>query len=166
LHYYSTSIVLPVEEYARLQRLMLTMIGGRSALASILRRKLGAATPVSSALRPDVAVSGREVHFKVDGEQLRSGVLTWAAPKRGDTAALSLLTPRGLALLGLCPGETTAYVTRSGRTEHLELDHVAEGKAPRRTQPAAGRKPAYRGASAGAYPAIGAAPPMELVADA
>lgn len=37
------SIALPVTEYGRLQKLMLTRIGGQTALASILRRKLGLA---------------------------------------------------------------------------------------------------------------------------
>jgi hypothetical protein len=165
MQYYSPSIVLPVEEHARLQRLMLTMIGSRTALASILRRKLGSAAPASSALRPDAAVSGRQVHFKVDGEQLRSGVLTWAPPKRGDTTALSLLSPRGMALLGLCPGETTAYVTQSGRTEYLEVDHVTEAKA-QRARPAAGLKTPLRGTAARTYPALASAAWMDRAADA
>lgn len=165
MQYYSNSIVLPVEDYARLQRLMLTMIGSRSVLASVLRRKLGAAAPVASAVRPDVAVSGREVHFKVDGEQSLSGMLNWGPPKRGDTAALSLLTPRGLALLGLCPGETFAYVTQGGRTEYLEMDHVVETMA-RRDRPMMGLRTRRRGAAGNVHPVVAPAPRMDRAANA
>ena len=57
------SMNLPSAEYVRLQQLMLTMIGSRTALASILRRKLSAAAPVSSTVGSDVALSGRQVDF-------------------------------------------------------------------------------------------------------
>jgi len=123
------SMNLPSAEYIRLQQLMLTMIGSRTVLASVLRRKLGAATPVSSPISSDVALSGRKVEFKIDGGQSQTGVLTWRSPKRGDATSLSLLSPRGLALLGLVPGETVIYSTESGRTEFLEVVGVAETAA-------------------------------------
>jgi hypothetical protein len=127
---------LPSAEYVRLQQLMLTMIGSRTVLTSILRRKLGAAAAVSSPVGSDVALSGRQVDFKIDGRQSQTGVLTWRPEKRGGATALSLLSPRGLALLGLVPGETATYSTESGRTEFLEVVGVAE--TPART-PAARR---------------------------
>ena len=129
------SMTLPSAEYVRLQQLMHTMIGSRTVLASILRRKLGAAAPVSSPVGSDVALSGRQVDFKIDGQQSQTGVLTWRPQKRGDATGLSLLSPRGLALLGLVHGETATYSTESGRTEFLEVVGVAE--IPART-PAAG----------------------------
>ncbi len=141
------SMNLPSAEYVRLQQLMLTMIGSRTALASILRRKLSAAAPVSSTVGSDVALSGRQVDFKIDGGQSQTGVLTWRPPKRGDATALSLLSPRGLALLGLAPGETIAYSTESGRTEFLQVLDVAEILAAASVPRANPRGAHYRSAS-------------------
>lgn len=120
-------IFLPTSEYRRLQRLMLTMIGRRTALASVLRRKLGAAAPGrSSAPVHDVATSGTRVRFRVNGQHAEERLLSWEPPKHGDdTVHLSLLSPRGLALLGLGRGETIAYRTASGRTEFLEIEQVS-----------------------------------------
>lgn len=121
------SIALPSTEYNRLQRLMLTMIGSRTVLASILRRKLGSAAPVSSlAVASDVAIGGREVVFKVDGEHSERRVLTWQPPMLANNSALSLLSPRGLALLGLSSGDSIAYNTDGGGTEFLQVESVAE----------------------------------------
>lgn len=130
MHIYK-SIALPSVEYVRLQHLMLTMIGSRTALASILRRKLGSATalPASSSVDDDIAVSGRQVHFKVDGRHDEVRMLTWQPPKRADETDLSLLSPRGLALLGLGPGESVSYGTEGGRTEFLEVERISEGEA-------------------------------------
>lgn len=123
------SIALPSIEYVRLQQLMLTMIGSRTAFASLLRRKLGSAGPVSpSAVAADVAVSGRHVHFRIDGQHSEARVLTWQSQRVGDSTNLSLLSSRGLALLGLGPGESVSYSTDSGRTEFLELELVTDGE--------------------------------------
>jgi transcription elongation GreA/GreB family factor len=115
---------LPSSEYRRLQRLMLTMIGRRTALASILRRKLGAARSARSSAAREVATSGMRVHFRLDGQHAEERILTWEAPSRRNTIHLSLLSPRGLALLGLGPGETIAYRTATGRTEFLEVEKI------------------------------------------
>ena len=54
-----------------------------------------------------------------------STFLSWDSPSRVDTLHLSLLSPRGLALLGLGLGQTIAYRTATGRTEFLQIDQVS-----------------------------------------
>lgn len=128
------SIALPAAEYERLQRLMLTMIGSRSVLASVLRRKLGSARPTRSfAADRKFATSGIVVSFRVDREHHEHRILSWEPPRQRDTVHLSLLSPRGLALLGLGPGEAIAYRTASGRTEYLEVDRVSAAESPKRS---------------------------------
>ena len=128
MHLYK-SIALPSFEYSCLQHLMRTMIGSRTVLASVLRRKLGSADPVSgSDVVGDIAVSGRCVHFRIDGQYSEAQVLTWQPPKSDDTVNLSLRSPRGLALLGLGPGESVSYITEGGRTEFLEVERVTDGE--------------------------------------
>jgi regulator of nucleoside diphosphate kinase len=118
-------IFLPLNEYRRLQRLMHTMIGGKTAFASVLRRKLGSARSVlPSAAARDVAMSGVRVRFRIDRRGSQDRILTWRPPQRDDRAHLSLLSPRGLALLGLSPGESIFYRTAEDRTELLEVEEV------------------------------------------
>ena len=117
---------LPSTEYRRLQQLMLTMIGRRTALASVLRGKLGSALRARSSSVPrDVAVSGARVRFRVDGQHIEERILSWKPVGKGDAVHLSLLSPRGLALLGLAPGESIAYRTAADRTETLEVIEIA-----------------------------------------
>jgi transcription elongation GreA/GreB family factor len=132
-----TPTFLPSNEYRRLQRLMLTMIGRRTALASVLRRKLGSAGSALPSAARDVAVSGKRVRFRVDGQHVEERILGWEPPRRRDTVHLSLLSPRGLALLGLGPGEAIAYRTATGRTEFLAVEQVfaAEPHRPSRNAP-------------------------------
>ena len=131
---------LPSSEYRRLQRLMLTMIGRRTALASILRRKLGAAKSARASAAREVPTSGMRVHFRVDGQREEERILSWEPPEHGDTVHLSLLSPRGLALLGLAPGETIAYRMATGRTEFLEVGKVFAAE-PRRSSPTSATSP-------------------------
>ena len=127
-------------DYARLQQLMLTMIGSRTPLAALLRRKLGASVPTSSSsLAPDRAVSGKRVRFSIDGVMEEERILTWQPTRPEDRITLSLLSPRGLALMGLTPGGSLFYRTESDRTEFLRVESVSNGKASgRQTTIAAG----------------------------
>lgn len=128
MHYAHPTTTLPVSEYERLQRLMLTMIGSRSSLAEVLRRKLGAATAVTTDDGDrDIALSGTRVLFRIDGEWAADQILSWTSPRRTDAAHLWLLLPRGLALLGLRAGQSISYRTQDHRTEFLEIEQVLPG---------------------------------------
>lgn len=71
------------------------------------------------------------VRFRVNRRHAEERILSWEPQKHGDDV-LSLLSPRGLALLGLGAGDTIAYRTASGRTEFLEIEEVfaAEHRRP------------------------------------
>jgi regulator of nucleoside diphosphate kinase len=129
MHFAHPPIFLPPAEYRRLQHLMLTMIGSRSPFASILRRKLGAARAVAPVpFPPDVALSEARVRFRIGGKRSDDRILTWRPPSRNDQTKLSLHTHRGLALLGLSPGETVSYRTADDRTEFLEVAEVVSAE--------------------------------------
>lgn len=104
---------------------MCTLIGSRTSLAALLRRKLGSAViMLPSDAGPDLVSSGRRVRFTIDGDEPTERALVWQPQKRGDIMNLSLRTPRGLALLGLRIGDSVSYQTDNGRTEHLEVEYV------------------------------------------
>ena len=119
-------------EYARLQQLMLTMIGSRTVLAAILRRKLASSISAPfSTLAPDRAVSGKLVRFSIDDKIVEERILTWQPLKADDGKSLSLLSPRGLALIGLTPGASLFYRAEGDRTEFLRVESVSNGEASR-----------------------------------
>ncbi|RYE76320.1 MAG: hypothetical protein EOP19_24650, partial [Hyphomicrobiales bacterium] len=121
---YPTTI-LKSADHERLQTLMSTLIGSRSPTAALLRRKLGSASIVNpDEAAADLIASGRRVRFVIDGQHAEERTLTWQQSKRGDADSLSLRTPRGLALLGLWPGQSIAYETESRRQEVLEVAAV------------------------------------------
>jgi regulator of nucleoside diphosphate kinase len=147
MQFSNPATLLSSTDYARLQRLMLTMIGSRTVLAALLRRKLGASAPApSSSLASNRAVSGKRVRFSIDGGRAEECVLTWQPPRSGDRNTLSLLSPRGLALMGLTPGEFLFYRTESDRTEFIRVESVSsEGvtghRPPVNAVPVHGRAP-------------------------
>jgi hypothetical protein len=117
---------------------MLTMIGSRTALAALLRRKLGSSMPAPSlSLAPDRAVSGKRVRFCVDGGSEEERILTWEPPASGDRSTLSLLSPRGLALMGLTPGQFLFYRTEGERTEFIRVERVSSQDVKRHHAPVA-----------------------------
>lgn len=125
-------------DYARLQQMMLTMIGSRTVLAALLRRKLGSSVPQSSlTLAPDRAVSGKRVRFRIDGGAEEERILTWQPPTSGDGGTLSLQSPRGLALMGLRPGQSLFYRTEGDRTEFIRVESVSSEDVRRHHAPVA-----------------------------
>jgi regulator of nucleoside diphosphate kinase len=101
------------------------MIGSRTPLASLLRRKLGSAViMLPSDAGPDRVSIGRRVRFSIDRAEMEERTLVWEPQPRDDDVKLSVWQPRGLALLGLSIGQSIAYETAGGRTEFLEVDFV------------------------------------------
>lgn len=118
--------ILSSADHARLQGLMCTMIGRRTPLASLLRRKLGSAVimPPPDAAPDDLVTSGRSVRFSINESDHDERKLAWHASKRADPSLLSLQEPRGLALLGLRVGQSIAYGIESDQTEFLTVQLV------------------------------------------
>jgi regulator of nucleoside diphosphate kinase len=118
------TIVSP-SDYARLQGLMATLIGSRTPLASLLRHKLGSAVVISeSDLDADVVTIGARVRFTINGGAPEIRRLGWRQDRSKDGLALSTLSPRGLALLGLRTGQWISYQTDNRQTEVLSVQEV------------------------------------------
>lgn len=94
--------ILTTDDHEHLQRLMTTLIGSRSPLAAIVRRKVHAAAIVDNHhVMPDLVTSGRRVRFAVNEGRSEEHTLTWANDRRSRVSTLSLQQPLGIALLGL-----------------------------------------------------------------
>jgi len=129
MHDHYPTILAP-HDHDRLQAMMCTMIGARTPLADLLRRKLSAAVVMLAAdIDADVAASGRRIRFKVDGDESVESTLTWHAEDRDDSGTLSLQQMRGLSLLGLRAGQSISYPTDTRRNEFAEIEHVFPDEA-------------------------------------
>ena len=128
--------VVSTRDYYRLQALMCTAICPRAPIAELVRHKLRSAVVMLPAdISPDVVTPGRGVQFTIDGYRSEVRALTWETPDGGVRSELSLLLPRGLALLGLTAGQSISYRTATRRTECIEIDFVSpDGDAAQELQ--------------------------------
>lgn len=125
MHDHHHTTIVATYDHDRLQAMMCSMIGARTPLAGLLRRKLSSAVVMLPAdLDADVVTSGRRVRFKVDGYKSMERTLTWDPQIRGSVGSLSLQLPRGLSLLGLSVGQSMSYLTDARRNEFVEIEHV------------------------------------------
>jgi hypothetical protein len=117
MHHHHPTVV-STRDYYRLQAMMCTMIDLHTPMASLARHKLrSAVVMLPTDISPDVVAAGRCVHLTIDGYRSDVRALTWGSPVRGTIRELSLLVPRGLALLGLAVGQSISYTSPTGRTE-------------------------------------------------
>ncbi|MEO8758998.1 MAG: hypothetical protein ABI398_14745 [Devosia sp.] len=122
--------ILSQRDYDRLKALLGTMIGARTPFAALVRRKLGSAVIMRPTdLGDDFVTSNRKVRFKIDGVRLDERELLWTPNDWTDGSSLSLLDPRGLALLGLSTGQSISFLTDARRTQTVHVEHVFADQA-------------------------------------
>ncbi len=122
MHDYHPTI-LSTDDHDRLQAMMCTMIGARTPLAHLLRRKLGSAiVMLPGDISPDIVTSGRQVRFRTGRHKRDERRLVWDG--RGDEGELPLSTTRGLSLLGLATGQSISFLNDRRRTETLTVEFV------------------------------------------
>ena len=138
------AIIMSRDDHARLTRLADSVAGGNPELADDLFGELERARVVANIVRhTDVVRMGSTLHFTTDtGEERR---VTLVFPAEADIAEgkISILTPVGIALIGLAAGQSMEWTARDGRVHRLTVESV-EG-APRAPSPAP--QPEFRAAS-------------------
>ncbi|HTI86922.1 MAG TPA: nucleoside diphosphate kinase regulator [Alphaproteobacteria bacterium] len=114
------------EENHRMLSDMVDKLKVTMPVAEFLGRELDRARIVSSADIPaDVVTLGSEVRFKDPrSAAIRSVRLVNPADENVSGGLLSILTPVGVALLGLSAGQHMEWETRDGRTLGLRLLEV------------------------------------------
>ena len=94
---------------------------GERLIDEIARAKLVA----PNKLRDDVVTIGSVVTYR-DLDKAREHIVSVAYPENAniEEGLISVLTPVGVALLGLSPGATISWVTRDDETRQLEVLEV------------------------------------------
>jgi regulator of nucleoside diphosphate kinase len=115
-------IVLGAADHARLSGLADALADRQPELADDLMLELERAKIVpSDAVPDDVVRMGSTVTFRLDDGESRR--LTLVFPVDADIARdrISVVTPVGVALIGLAAGQAMTWTTRDGRAQRLTV---------------------------------------------
>ena len=129
----------PTNAKARLPKIHLdkSLVGRLEALASSMMRRspevgerlmdeiARAKLVAPDKLRDDVVTIGSEVTYRdLSSDRMQTVFVVYPEDADIDQHRISVLTPVGVALLGLSPGATISWITRDDETRLLEVVSV------------------------------------------
>ena len=120
------AITITRSDDERLQRLANSILERNPELAETLLSELDRAQVVTDArIRPDVIRMGSTVRYSTETGEERTVTLVY--PNEADIAEgrISVLTPIGIALIGLSSGQAMDWTARDGRVHRLTVLDVA-----------------------------------------
>jgi regulator of nucleoside diphosphate kinase len=129
------AITITHSDHERLTRLAQSVVGPNDFIADALLEELERARPVADGAAPaNLVRMGSTLRFTSDSGEDR--VVTLVFPGEADIAQgrVSILTPIGVALIGLSAGQSIDWTGRDGRSHRLTVESVEKAG------------PAYRGA--------------------
>lgn len=122
----STHLVVSNAEYERLTDLANASMERLPEVAEELLDELERAKIVDDKDVPkDVVRMGSTVTFKSDDGQTRTLKLVYPADESLDEHRISVMTPVGVALVGLGTGQSIAWTARDGKNHRLTVTKVA-----------------------------------------
>jgi regulator of nucleoside diphosphate kinase len=119
------SIAINEADHARLLRLAETLVRRHGELANQLFAELERAEIVPDTRDRAIVGMGSTLRYETDSGDGRTVTLVY--PDEEDIAAgrISVLTPIGVALIGLSAGDSIDWQRRDGRTQRLTVTYVA-----------------------------------------
>jgi regulator of nucleoside diphosphate kinase len=122
----STQIIVSNAEYERLTDLASASMERLPAVAQELLDELERAKIVDDKDVPnDVVRMGSTVTFKSDDGNTRTLKLVYPADESLDQHRISVMTPVGVALIGLGTGQSISWTARDGKHHRLTVTKVA-----------------------------------------
>ena len=122
----STHIIVSNAEYERLTDLASASMERLPAVAQELLDELERAKIVGDKDVPkDVVRMGSTVTFKSDDGNTRTLKLVYPADESLDEHRISVMTPVGVALIGLGTGQSISWTARDGKHHRLTVIQVA-----------------------------------------
>jgi regulator of nucleoside diphosphate kinase len=130
------TITLARSDHERLTRLAESFVSRNASLADQLLDELERARIVDdNKLRADVVRMGSTLRFTTDAGEDRTVTLVF--PDEADIAEgrVSILTPVGIALVGLSSGQSIDWTARDGRNRRLTVESVEPSGSGAATTP-------------------------------
>ena len=127
------AITISRSDHEKLTRLAESIANRNPDVADELFAELDRArVVVDGQLRPDIVCIGSALRFTTDSGEDRQ--VTLVLPSEADIAAgkVSILTPIGIALIGLSAGQSIDWTARDGRRHRLTVESVEAEAAPAR----------------------------------
>lgn len=120
------SIMLTDRDNERLSALAASQNGGLTEICRILALELDRARIIEPAkIPPNVVTMNTRVTVREEGTgKTRMFTLVYPSDEDISIGNLSILTPAGAALIGLCEGETLTWTTRDGQTKELTVVRI------------------------------------------
>jgi regulator of nucleoside diphosphate kinase len=123
-------IALSASDHARLLRLAETLARRNAELADQLFAELERAEALSDAADARTVVQmGSTVRYETDAEEARTVTLVFPQDENISAGRISILTPIGVALIGLGVGDAIDWQTREGRTRRLTVTWIGRPTA-------------------------------------
>lgn len=123
-------ITLSVADFSRLQSVAAGAMNSAPDIASFLLRELDRANVVPRDRSPSCVKMGSRVRFRDDfSGRVREVQVVYPKDADPTSGRISVLTPVGVALLGLSAGQSMGWQNRDGRSKTLtvlDVDHELE----------------------------------------
>ena len=120
-------------DHARLSRMANALPSASSTIADQLLAELDRARVVDDArIGSDVVRMGSTLRYVTDSGDERTVTLVFPGDADIAEGRVSILTPIGVALIGLSAGQSMGWTTRDGRPNRLTVEHV---ETPRTSVP-------------------------------
>ena len=119
------AIAMTRQDHERLSRFAERMPEGPLAdefLAELDRARV----VMDHALGPDVVRMGSTVRYSTDAGENRTVTLVFPGEADIESGRISVLTPIGIALIGLSTGQSIDWTARDGRVHRLTVDQVEQ----------------------------------------
>jgi regulator of nucleoside diphosphate kinase len=124
-------IALSASDHSRLLRLAETLARRNAELADQLFAELERAEALSDAAGARAVVQmGSTVQYETDTGEARTVTLVFPQDENINAGRISILTPIGVALIGLGVGDAIDWRTREGRTRRLTVTWIGRPSTP------------------------------------
>jgi len=119
------AIMIGRTEHEKLTRLAEGLVNRNPEVAEILLGELDRARVVDDVrVRDDVVRMNSTLRYVTDTGEDRTVTLVYPGEADIETGKVSILTPIGVALIGLSPGQTIDWQARDGRVHQLTVKSV------------------------------------------
>ncbi|MEZ5939201.1 MAG: nucleoside diphosphate kinase regulator [Hyphomonadaceae bacterium] len=123
------SIAIPESDHERLAALADVLARRNADLADQLFTELERAEILPAGATRDVVRMGSTLDYRTASGEVRTATLVFPGDEDIAQGRISVLTPIGVALIGLAVGDNMEWRTPDGRTQSLTVTRIAPARA-------------------------------------